>query len=90
MRILAIALSVLILASCNEQRKGSFVFLNKSAVFNADSVRSFLNIVPDAQLDSSKRVFLSAVDLLKNQKSGCLNRLVPSVPEHLSQFFFLL
>jgi tetratricopeptide (TPR) repeat protein len=71
MRALLLFLVAAILLSCNEQKKPtSFTYLSKNAVFNKDSLRTFLSTVSAMQADSSKAVFLKGVDLLKNGKKA--------------------
>jgi tetratricopeptide (TPR) repeat protein len=70
MRVLLLPLAVLILLSCQEQKQqNAITYLSKTAVFNKDSLRDFLNTVPATQADSSKAVFLKGVGLLKNEKN---------------------
>ncbi|HYO21924.1 MAG TPA: hypothetical protein VER36_05935 [Flavisolibacter sp.] len=71
MRALLLSLAVITLFSCQDQKKPiAITYLNKNAVFNKDSLRSFLNAVSAAQADSSKAVFLKGIDLLKNGKNA--------------------
>ncbi|GGH77228.1 hypothetical protein HNQ91_004173 [Filimonas zeae] len=44
--------------------------LSYTGIFNKDSVKEYLAIAPSAFADSSKKLFLKAVDLLKNKKKA--------------------
>ncbi len=71
MRLIIFLLAIVFAVSCKQSRKPIAIsYLNKEAVFNKDSVRTFLDRVSTAQTDSSKAVFLKGVDLLKNSKNG--------------------
>ena len=70
------------LLSCEEQKQPSaFSTLQKDAVFNKDSLRNFLSTASTSQADSSKTVFLKAVDLLKNGKkpTGAIDAFIQSL-----------
>ena len=72
MRVQLFLLAAVIAGSCgnHEHKKASaFHYLNKEIIFNRDSVNNFLADVSEKQIDSSKAVFLKAVDLLKNGKN---------------------
>src|SRR5829696_3328367 len=71
MRALLLSLLAIAIFSCNEQKKPiAITYLSKNAVFNKDSIRSFLGVVSEAQSDSSKAIFLKGIDLLKNGKEA--------------------
>ena len=75
MRII-IAATFALLAACGTkptEKIGSSkapVALNVAAVYNFDSVKNFLTRVTAAQEDTAKKLFLSAIDLLKNKKDA--------------------
>lgn len=82
MRFLCFSLAaVLALACTRPQKPPAFAFLTKDAVFQKDSVRRFLSTVSEAQADSSKAVFRSGIDLLKNGKRAgeAVNTLLQSL-----------
>lgn len=55
--------------------------LSYDAVFNKDSVKEYLAVAPSAFADSSKKLFLKAVDLFKNKKKteGSIQLFIQSV-----------
>jgi hypothetical protein len=69
MRKLLFLLPAIFLLSCHHRPNGlTFASLNRIALFDEDSVQYFLANTPEAQADSSKKLFLSAVDFFKNKK----------------------
>lgn len=71
MRFSVLLLLTAAIFSCKEKsRPLAYVSLPKQALFNKDSVRNFLNTVSDAQADSSKQLFLKAIDRLKNSNKA--------------------
>jgi tetratricopeptide (TPR) repeat protein len=61
---------VLTAIGCSQAKQHSFPFshLAGDAVYDKDSVRAFLSRTPDVQEDSSRKMYLDAVDFLKNKK----------------------
>ena len=71
MRVLVSFLAATLLISCgNQKQPGTITYLTKEAVFNKDSLRTFLASAPEGQADSSKTVFLKGIDLLRNSKNA--------------------
>ena len=71
MRRLFFLLTAVAVFGCAEKKKPvPYSFLRKDDLFNRDSVRSFLNLVSEAQADSSKQFFLKGIDLLKNNNDA--------------------
>jgi hypothetical protein len=72
MRNLYSAIIVLTLFSCRQETNTpvQFMVLGTSSVYDRDSVDFFLSHAPHDQTDSSKKLFLSGIDLLKNQKKA--------------------
>jgi tetratricopeptide (TPR) repeat protein len=71
MRVLFFFLIAVFFFACKEQKAPlTIVYLDKEAVFNKDSVRTFLDRVSDEQADSAKAVFLKAIDMMVNNKNA--------------------
>jgi hypothetical protein len=71
MRVLLLSIAAIIFFSCSNsepKKPVTISYLNKEAVFNKDSVSKFLAAVSEVQMDSSKAIFLKAIDLVENQK----------------------
>jgi hypothetical protein len=71
MRKLLILLPAFIFFACKEQRHdaAALLVLDKASIYNSDSVRVFLSKTPELQSDSSKKLFLSAIDVFRNRQN---------------------
>lgn len=66
--LLVLFSAVLIGTGCSEHKE--VPPLSYTGLFNKDSVKEYLAIAPSAYADSSKKLFLKGVDLLKNKKKA--------------------
>jgi tetratricopeptide (TPR) repeat protein len=66
---LCLLLLCAVYCGCKDSAAGGSIAgaLGKAALFNTDSVRHFLDLTPEAKRDSSQKIFLKALDLLKNK-----------------------
>lgn len=66
---LTVLLTAILFGSCHNSGPEAVTPLGAYSLFSKDSVRAYLNAVPADRSDSSKKIFLKALDLAKNKKN---------------------
>jgi tetratricopeptide (TPR) repeat protein len=68
--LIAIGSAILLLAACDHPGSVTSFTLSESALFNSDSVQLYLANASLKESDSSQKIFLTAIDLLKNKNNA--------------------